>query len=222
MGDEPRDEEREPEGGVPADPSGRRRYDQVTPRAPEGPLDLNALVPGTLGSELDLEIGFGRGASLFRRLEADPAVRLLGIEIKSKWTYKVDERRRREGIERLRVWAGDAREIVTRAGPDACLARVIVQFPDPWWKKRHGKRRVVGEALLDECARLLRDGGEFFVQTDVPDRAELYDEVIDAHPLFERLPTPTTNPYGAMSNREKRALEDGLPIHRTLARRIPR
>ena len=98
-------------------------------------------------------------------------------------------------------------------------------FPDPWWKKRHQKRLVLGSGVLDQVARLLRPGGELFVQTDVEDRADRYETLIAGHAAFEaggqhggsaRL---AENPYGARSHRERRAIDDAIPIYRLRFRR---
>jgi tRNA (guanine-N7-)-methyltransferase len=78
---------------------------------------------------------------------------------------------------------------------------------------------VLSPELLDELARLLRTGGELFVQTDVELRARECAAQLAAHPAFELRGSGRLdhNPYGAVSNRERRAIEDGLPIHRVLA-----
>ena len=209
--------ERAPLKEVPVDPvNGRRQYEQVTPRLPEGPVDLPSLVPGD--APLELDVGFGRGASLFARHEAAPEARIIGIEIKAKWSYKVEARCQRLGLERVRAFAGDAREILRRSGPEACLSKVFLHFPDPWWKKRHASRLVLQPSVLDDLARLIEPGGVLFVQTDVEDRMALYESVCREHEAFdvERL---DHNPYGSVSNREARAGEDELPIHRLLATR---
>lgn len=194
------------------------RYDLRAPKAPEGEFDLRAIVPGE--GELELDIGFGRGQSLFERARLAPTSRIVGIEIKTKWAAKVAERAARDGLDNARVLCGDAREILGRAQPDACVRRVFVHFPDPWWKKRHAHRLVLGDAFLDTLARLLVPGGEVYVQTDVESRAEEYVAGLRAHPSF-LLSTDSgyvdTNPFGARSNRERRAAEDGLPVHRILA-----
>ena len=79
----------------------------------------------------------------------------------------------------------------------------------------------------EQIVRLLCDGGELYVQTDVMDRAERYESVL-VHPLLEAAgdepgsPLLAANPYGARSNREKRADEDGLPVCRMRYRRRAR
>lgn len=200
-----------------------RRYDDIAPRAPEGEFVLGALLPGS--GPLELDIGFGRGNSVYERAELAPGSRLLAFEIKSKWSCKVAERCEKRGYSHVRVLCGDVREILERTTDHAVVQQVSVHFPDPWWKRRHTKRRVVGDELLDALARLMVDGGEFFVQTDVPDRSQIYVDTLRAHPAFELVGTDgliDANPFGARSNRELRAVEDGLPIYRVMARRIPR
>jgi tRNA (guanine-N7-)-methyltransferase len=195
----------------------------MAPRAPEGRVDLDALLP--FEGPLELDVGFGRGRSIFERVTASPASRILGIEVKAKWACKVEEKRKRLGLDRVRVVTEDVRELLPRCGPEGAVTRTFVHFPDPWWKNRHADRFVVAEPFLDAMAFLLREGGELYVQTDVEDRAKRYRDVIARHPAFD-LATESgfvnENPFGARSNREMRADEDGLPVFRILARRRAR
>lgn len=195
-------------------------YATMAPRPPaEGPLDLDALVPGS--GPIELDIGFGRGMSVFRRASEAPEARLLALEIKAKWAFKVHERVQRVGLGgRVLVWACDARETLGRSGPEGIVSRAFVHFPDPWWKKRHAKRLVVGDDFLATLARLMRPGGELFVQTDVEDRHALYVSFAAQSADFVVVDAALDhNPFGSVSNREARAEQDGLPIHRMLARR---
>lgn len=194
------------------------------PRFPDGDVTLDALIPGT--GPFEIEIGSGRGGFLFERTEARPDARIVGLEIRLKWSALVDERLRKAGKgERARCLNADAREALSRLGPDASVSVVYLHFPDPWWKKRHEKRLVMGPSLLDSVARLLVPGGELFVQTDVEERAEQYEAQIAAHPAFEPAgdaegsPRLAENPYGARSPREHHAIADGLPVHRLRFRR---
>ena len=198
---------------------GPRRYGLIAPTAPKGEFELDLQVPGK--GPLELDIGFGRGQSIFTRAQASPNSRIIGIEIKSKWAFKVHERVQRLETQRITIWAGDAREIIKQAKPLPCLQNVFVHFPDPWWKKRHQKRRVLGFSFLDFLAPLLIHNAALFVQTDVLTRHQLYTDLLNKHKDFvvvdDRL---DHNPFGAISNRETRAEEDGLPIYRLLARKL--
>ena len=194
------------------------RYLTLAPRPPEGPIELSALWPEQDG-EIELEIGFGRGMFLLERARSAPGARLLGIEIKSKWAYLVSQRA--AALPRVRVFAADARDFLPRLQPAQSLARVFMHFPDPWWKKRHAKRRLGGRETLDPVARLLAPGGELFIQTDVEERAEDFATAIRAHDAFELPDDPyiADHAFGARSNREKRAIADGLPVYRISALR---
>ena len=194
------------------------RYDDRVRRAPDGPVDLGTLVAGE--GELELEIGFGHGRFLFERARAAPRSRVVGIEIKTKWASLVEERRVQIGLANAVALCGDARLLLPRMGPGGSLARAFVHFPDPWWKKRHARRRVLDDSLLIELARLMRSGGELFVQTDVEERAVEMVESIAAARAFEVRPGFVhENPYGARSNREARSAEDGVPVYRIFATR---
>ena len=204
---------------VPSEPS-PRRYGELAPKPPDGPIDLRTLWTERHG-DIEVEIGFGRGMFLLERAQAAPNARLLGVEVKTKWAYLVSERAKRLGLSRVCVFGSDARDVLPRLTPLGSVARVFMHFPDPWWKKRHAKRRLRGRDTLDPIAGLLQSGGEIFIQTDVEDRAQDFVTDLRAHEAFE-VPDPpfvVDHAYGARSNREKRAIVDGLPIYRVLAYR---
>jgi tRNA (guanine-N7-)-methyltransferase len=186
------------------------------PRLPlDGTIDPCAIVGGGQ-IPVELEIGPGRGGFLFERVVAAP-VALIGIEIRRKWATIVDERLRELGHgQRARVFAEDARGAIARFA-EASFSAVYVHFPDPWWKKRHQKRLVVGYDFAKSLLRVLRPGGELFVQTDVEERAQSYHSLLESVEGFAPVESSAwvdENPYGARSSRERRAMADGLPIHR--------
>jgi tRNA (guanine-N7-)-methyltransferase len=191
------------------------------PRLPDGEiLEIQKLTEDTSGP-LELEIGPGRGGFMYERLATCSEVRLIGLEIRLKWATLVDDRLRARGWgSRSRVFAEDARHALPRLMPDGCLQTVFLHFPDPWWKKRHQKRLVIGEVLLPQIERLLQPEGVLYIQTDVEERAELYQNQVENHTALvsdgdlATSPIVQKNPYGARSNREHRADEDGLPVWR--------
>jgi tRNA (guanine-N7-)-methyltransferase len=194
------------------------------PRLPEGErIEVASIVRGEW---VEVELGPGRGWFLVERAEAEPRAGLVGLEIRRKWAAIVDARLAARGLgARARAFAEDARFALPRLTPDASVRRFFVHFPDPWWKKRHAKRILVQGGFLDEIARLLEPGGELFVQTDVEERAEGYEQLASLDPRFVPAgdvpgsPHLADNPYGARSPRERRAIADGLPVHRMRWRR---
>ncbi len=195
------------------------------PRLPEeNEVDLRALGKG---EHIELEIGPGPKAGfLLERAAAAPEALLVGLEIRRKWATVGDVRLAKHGFgARARVFCEDARLALPRLRPNGSVKRVFLHFPDPWWKKRHQKRLVMGDVFLTEVARLLEPGGELLIQTDVEERAELYASVVAQSDVFVPAgdepgsPTIAENPFGARSPREHRAIADGLPVYRMLWRR---
>jgi tRNA (guanine-N7-)-methyltransferase len=193
-------------------------------RLPAGDgLDPRALFGGPC-ARVELEIGPGRGWFMVERLEAEPSLRMVGLDNRLKWASIAADRLGRRGLgDRGRVFAEDARYALPRFAA-ASFSVVYVHFPDPWWKKRHHKRRLVTGRLMREVARVLCPGGELFIQTDVAERADAYQQTLGAVEClqpYEAQPRVPENPYGARSPRERRVLQDGLPVHRLRYRRPP-
>lgn len=185
-------------------------------------VGASPVAPGAL----ELEIGPGRGGFILERLAADPRVCIVGLEIRLKWASLVDERLRSLGLGgRGRVFAEDIRVALPRFSP-ASLSKVFIHFPDPWWKKRHAKRRLAQADVMEHLVRALAPGGELFVQTDVWDTAQAYREVIERRSEFEPYGEApgsallSDNPYGARSPRERRVMADGMPVVRLRYRRV--
>jgi tRNA (guanine-N7-)-methyltransferase len=204
----------------PPDPRVRPYSD--APRLPEGEnVDPRTLVESH-GRPVELELGPGRGGFVFERLAHDANVALIGLEIRRKWATIVDTKLNSLGLgRRARVFAEDGKNALPRF-PAASVSAVFVHFPDPWWKKRHTKRLLLGDALLDHLVRVLVPGGEIFVQSDVEERIDRYQALLDAHTALEPFsgtPRIAENPFGARSPREHRAIADGLPIYRLHYRR---
>lgn len=212
------------------EPKGRRAgpYDdapRLPPETSQREVRLDAIVTGAW---YELEVGPGPKAGfLVERASAAPEAALLGFEIRKKWAAVGDARLAKLGhAGRARVLCEDAKIALPRLMPSGSVRRAFLHFPDPWWKKRHAKRLVMGDVFLDQMARLLEDDGELFIQTDVEERAELYENAVRGHANFtphgdvEGSPRLEENPYGARSPREHRAIADGLPVHRLRFRRV--
>lgn len=67
------------------------------------------------------------------------------------------------------------------------LSKAFICFPDPHFKARKHKARIVSTTLNSEYAYVLRPGGIVYTITDVEDLHEWMVQHLDAHPAFERI-----------------------------------
>ncbi|HWA30250.1 MAG TPA: tRNA (guanosine(46)-N7)-methyltransferase TrmB [Rhizomicrobium sp.] len=131
-----------------------------------------------------LEIGFGAGEHLHWQALHHPRVGVIGAEPfvngVAKLLSKIDD----EPARNIRLHMGDARDII-EALPDASLGRVFILFPDPWPKTRHHKRRFIQTEMLNDLARVLKQGAELRFGSDDAPLVEYTLERLMAHPSFE-------------------------------------
>ncbi len=67
------------------------------------------------------------------------------------------------------------------------LSKLFFLFPDPHFKKKKHKARIVTATLLSEYAYILKVGGIIYTVTDVKDLHDWMVKHLDEHPLFERI-----------------------------------
>lgn len=128
------------------------------------PLDLSVL-PGQ--GPVWLEIGFGGGEHLVHMAARHPDIRLIGCEPFVNGIAMLLGKIRSAGVSNLALHPGDVRDLFDVL-PDACLSKVFLNYPDPWPKARHHRRRFVTPGYLLPLARVMAPGAEFRVATDIP------------------------------------------------------
>jgi len=131
------------------------------------PLPLAALFPAVPPAGVELEVGSGKGLFLASASAAAPDHCFLGVEISGGYARMCAGKLARAGANNARIIHGDANLLVRSLLPNACLTGVHVYFPDPWWKARHRKRRVLSDLFLQHAGRVLAPGGLLHIWTDV-------------------------------------------------------
>jgi len=118
-----------------------------------------------------LEIGFGAGHSLLANAKAHPEWDFIGIETHRPGIGSLLQGIEKEKCTNIRIYYGDAVEIVERCLPDNFLTSIQLFFPDPWRKRRHHKRRIVQPNFVSLIAKKLQHRGSFHLATDWEDYA---------------------------------------------------
>ncbi len=179
---------------------------------PPRPLDL----PGLFRQQgpLELEIGFGKGRFLVTAAELEPHKNLLGIEVRHVLRDFVASRLARRALTNARVMQGDAVTFMAHMVGDGCLDAIHFYFPDPWWKKRHHKRRIWTAPLFADLERALRPGGVLHLASDVPMVFEELCAQAEARPGLTRDDDATLAPP-CTTNFEDKAARDARTVGRT-------
>ena len=179
------------------------------------------------GQPVHLDIGCARGRFLLALAQQQPELNHLGVEIRRALVAAAEADRHQLGLGNLHYLFCNANISVegwlTALAPGQ-LDLVSIQFPDPWFKKRHHKRRVLQPALLLAIAAALEPGKRLFMQSDILDVIEPMVAVTEASGCFSRpatdaRPWRATNPLPVPTERETYVLEQGLPVYRVLYER---
>lgn len=170
---------------------------------------------------LHLDIGCGWGRFLLQMAQVAPEWNYLGLEIRETVVQEAIANRDRSEFSNLHYIFGNANYSLPgllASLPVGTLQRVSIQFPDPWFKKRHQKRRVVQPKLVNAVAEYLAIEGEVFLQSDVEEVAREMRDRFLAHPSFY-LKYPqwlSTNPLPVSTERELSTLNHQEPVYRCL------
>jgi tRNA (guanine-N7-)-methyltransferase len=123
------------------------------------------------------------------------------------------------GVPNARIYRGDARVVLARLVPAASLRAIHVYFPDPWWKKRHKKRRVFTDALVAAIERTLKPGGELLLASDVEEYFGVMQALLAARGRFHQKPAPESgappvHTLDYLTHFERKYRQEGRPIFR--------
>jgi len=122
----------------------------------------------TGGRPLWLEVGFGGGEHLVAMAAAYPDVFLLGCEPFVNGVAMLLGKVRAASLDNLLIHPGDVRDLF-EVLPAGSVAKAFLNYPDPWPKARHHRRRFVTPGYLAGLARVMAEGAEFRVATDIAD-----------------------------------------------------
>ena len=185
-------------------------------QSPE-PVDLAGVFAEPI-LPIHLDIGCARGRFLLRMAEAQPEWNFLGVEIREPLVTEANRLASEEHLTNLHyafcnamLWLDHLLSNI----PSGRIQMVTIQFPDPWFKKRHAKRRMVNAELADTVIKMLSGDGRVFVQTDIE---FLADEMFELFRMDEKLTEieVAENPLPVRTEREKAVEDKDLPVYRAM------
>jgi len=167
---------------------------------------------------VEIEVGFGKGLFLLTSAQARPDVNWLGIEIARKYQLFTATRLAKRQLGNVRLARADAHLFFRDYVAADCCQALHVYFPDPWWKKRHLKRRVFTPEFAVQCARVLKPGGWLHVVTDVAEYFQVITDIVARHTPLKRM----TNAEGSspavgqeyLTNFDRKFRLEGRSIYR--------
>ena len=178
---------------------------------------------------LHLDIGCASGEFLFDLALVNTSWNYLGIEIREKLVKTAKSKVQEREIKNLYFVFGNAINILNDVQNKFIFKNVksiSFNFPDPWFKKRHYKRRVVQPEFINILSNYLPKGSLVFIKTDVKDLFDYMDCTISSNFNFQKIDkkdiefSKSFNPNNLKTNREKYVIVNELDIFERIYRKI--
>ncbi len=171
---------------------------------------------------IHLDIGCARGKFLLEMASSNKNFNFLGLEIRESLVLAAEKERNDLEINNLKYLFCNVN--VSLEGWLASLLSnqvkiVSIQFPDPWFKMRHRKRRVFNDSFVYLLAKYLDEGSKIFIQTDVFDLIQEMSVLLDSSNYFEDINNKSfliDNPFEIYTEREIYAIKENLDIFRKI------
>ena len=170
---------------------------------------------------LHLDIGCAGGEFLFDLALVNTSWNYLGIEIREKLVKTARFKAREREIKNLYFIFGNANNILNDVQSKFIIKNVksiSFNFPDPWFKKRHYKRRIIQPEFINILSNSLQKGSLIFIKTDVKDLFDYMDCTISSNLNFKKIDkknfnySESFNTNKVKTNRERYVIVNQLDI----------
>ena len=200
-----------------------KNFFEIDPIPPLNQVFENPKLP------LHLDIGCASGDFLFELSLKNKNWNYIGIEIREKLVLNANLKIKSRENKNLYFSFGNANNIFNQSNNKSIInfiTSISFNFPDPWFKKRHHKRRVIQPKLINLLSNSMKRGSLIFIKTDVRDLFDHMELTISESIKFKKIPYQdikfyeSFNPNRIQTNREKYVILNQLKIYESIYKKV--
>ena len=200
-----------------------KNFFEIDPIPPLNQVFENPKLP------LHLDIGCASGDFLFELSLKNKNWNYIGIEIREKLVLNANLKMKSKENKNLYFSFGNANNIFNQSNNKSIInfiTSISFNFPDPWFKKKHHKRRVIQPKLINLLSNSMKKGSLIFIKTDVRDLFDHMELTISESIKFKKIPYQDVkfyesfNPNRIQTNREKYVILNQLKIYESIYKKI--
>ena len=198
-------------------------FSEIDPIPPLNEVFENPKLP------LHLDVGCASGDFLFELSLQNKNWNYIGIEIREKLVLNASLKMKNTENKNLYFSFGNANNIFDHSMNKSIINfinSISFNFPDPWFKKKHHKRRVIQPKLINFLSHSMKKGSLIFIKTDVRDLFDHMEITISESINFKKLRnndvgfSESFNPDRIQTNREKYVISNQLEIYESIYKKI--
>ena len=200
-----------------------KNFFEIDPIPPLNQVFENPKLP------LHLDIGCASGDFLFELSLKNKNWNYIGIEIREKLVLNANLKMKSRENKNLYFSFGNANNIFNQTNNKSIInfiTSISFNFPDPWFKKKHHKRRVIQPKLINLLSNSMKKGSLIFIKTDVRELFDHMELTISESIKFKKIPYQDVkfyesfNPNRIQTNREKYVILNQLKIYESIYKKI--
>ena len=190
------------------------------------PIPPMELLFGMPNLPLHIDIGCASGDFLFELANQNTSWNYLGIEIREKLVLNAQSKLKNSDLTNLFFLYGNVDNLISeylnRFSRKPFVDSISLNFPDPWFKKKHHKRRVLQPDFLIRISEIMKENAHLYIKSDVEDLFDYMNLVISESLIFEKLESENNymfNPQNTKTEREIYVSSKKLPIYKQIYQR---
>ena len=200
-----------------------KNFFEIDPIPPLNQVFENPKLP------LHLDVGCASGDFLFELSLKNKNWNYIGIEIREKLVLNANLKMRNKEYKNLYFSFGNANNFFNHSKNKLLIdsiTSISFNFPDPWFKKKHHKRRVIQHEFIDFLSNSMKKRSLIFIKTDVKDLFDYMELTVSEYIRFKKLVNEdfrfieSFNPNKIQTNREKYVLSNQLEIYESIYMKI--